>query len=126
MRLVEHYDAQRGRPHDGTDHEQHQRDEQRAELGGALQEPVDELGAAFDGTGDDLQQIIDTGFGQQYTFTGTVMRADDYRSPNARKNRKVVHDVAPDEIAPLRMVAASVSMSETRVVRSISASGSLL
>ncbi|GAC48844.1 AAA family ATPase [Gordonia aichiensis] len=75
--------------------------------GGAYKESPD-LRAEYQARRDRYQHIIDTGFGQQYTFSGRVIRTDDYRSSNSRENRKVVHDVAPDEIAPLRMVAASV------------------
>ncbi len=55
-----------------------------------------------------FQHIIDQDFGQQFIFTGRALRTDDYRSAHDRSHRKVVHDVAPDERAPLRMVAASV------------------
>ncbi|MCH5645020.1 MULTISPECIES: AAA family ATPase [unclassified Gordonia (in: high G+C Gram-positive bacteria)] len=66
-----------------------------------------ELKAEYQSRRDVYQKIIDDGFGQQYRFTGCIIRADDYRSPNKRDNRKVVHDVAPGEIAALRMVAPS-------------------
>lgn len=75
--------------------------------GGAYKETV-ELKAEYQARRDRYQEIIDDGFGQQFTFTGRAIRTDDYRSPNKRENRKVVHDVAPSEIAALRMVAASV------------------
>ncbi|MYR06543.1 AAA family ATPase [Gordonia sp. SID5947] len=75
--------------------------------GGAYKETV-ELKAEYQKRRDRYQQIIDDGFGQQFTFTGRAIRTDDYRSPNKRENRKVVHDVAPSEIAALRVVAASV------------------
>ncbi|AZG45316.1 AAA family ATPase [Gordonia insulae] len=75
--------------------------------GGAYKE-TPELKAEYQARRDRYQTIIDDGFGQQFTFTGRVIRTDDYRSPNKRENRKVVHDVAPGEIAALRMVAASV------------------
>ncbi|WAC54396.1 AAA family ATPase [Gordonia sp. SL306] len=75
--------------------------------GGAYKETV-ELKAEYQARRDRYQQVIDDGFGQQFTFTGRAIRTDDYRSPNKRENRKVVHDVAPSEIAALRMVAASV------------------
>lgn len=81
--------------------------------GGAYKESGD-LKAEYQARRDRYQHIIDTGFGQQYTFSGKVIRTDDYRSPNSRNNRKVVHDVAPDEIAPLRMVAASVLYDSNR------------
>ncbi|NDZ96357.1 ATP-binding protein [Streptomyces sp. SID6673] len=75
--------------------------------GGAYKE-TPELKADYQTRRDRYQQVIDDGFGQQFTFTGRAIRTDDYRSPNKRENRKVVHDVAPSEIAALRMVAASV------------------
>ncbi|GAA3723981.1 AAA family ATPase [Gordonia hankookensis] len=75
--------------------------------GGAYKE-TPELKADYQTRRDRYQQVIDDGFGQQFTFTGRAIRTDDYRSPNKRDNRKVVHDVAPSEIAALRMVAASV------------------
>lgn len=74
---------------------------------GAYKETPD-LKAEYQARRDTYQQIIDHGFGRQYTFTGRVIRTDDYRSPNKRENRKVVHDVAPGEVAALRMVAPSI------------------
>lgn len=56
---------------------------------------------------DAFQLLIDEGFGQQFLFTGRAIRTEDFRSAKDRVQRKVVHDVAPDEIAPLRMVTAS-------------------
>ncbi|MFW0795755.1 ATP-binding protein [Gordonia sp. CPCC 205515] len=75
--------------------------------GGAYKE-TPELKAEYQARRDEYQRIIDDGFGRQYRFTGRAIRTDDYRSPNKRENRKVVHDVAPSEIAALRMVAASI------------------
>lgn len=75
--------------------------------GGAYKETA-ELKAEYQARRDEFQRIIDDGFGSQYRFTGRAIRTDDYRSPNQRVNRKVVHDVAPNEIAALRMVAPSV------------------
>lgn len=66
------------------------------------------LRAEFDERREAFQQIIDHGFGNQYLFTGRAIRTDDYRAADTRERRRVVHDVAPEEIAPLRMVAASV------------------
>lgn len=74
--------------------------------GGAYKETA-ELKAEYQARRDEYQRIIDDGFGRQYRFTGRAIRTDDYRSPNKRENRKVVHDVAPSEIAALRMVASS-------------------
>lgn len=74
---------------------------------GAFKEtPV--LRAEFQERRDAFQQIIDDGFGQQYLYTGKAMRTDDYRAADKRVRRRVVHDVAPDEVAALRMVAPSV------------------
>lgn len=56
----------------------------------------------------DFKEIIDHGFGSQYLFTGRAIRTDDHRAANRRSGRKVVNDVAPDEIAGLRGVSASV------------------
>ncbi|MEP9413338.1 AAA family ATPase [Gordonia sp. VNQ95] len=75
--------------------------------GGAYKE-TGELKAEYESRRARYQSIIDDGFGRQYRFTGRVIRTDDYRSPNMRENRKVVHDVAPGEIASLRMVAPSI------------------
>ncbi|WP_040167395.1 AAA family ATPase [Microbacterium gorillae] len=55
----------------------------------------------------EFERVIESGFGQQFRFTGHAIRTDDYRSANDRTDRKVVHDVAPTEIAPLRVVAPS-------------------
>ncbi len=75
--------------------------------GGAYKETPD-LKAEYQIRRDGYQQIIDDGFGKQFTFTGKVIRTDDHRSANSRENRKVVHDVAAGEIAALRMVAPSI------------------
>ncbi|NMO02860.1 AAA family ATPase [Gordonia sp. TBRC 11910] len=75
--------------------------------GGAYKETA-ELKAEYQARRDEFARIIDDGFGAQYRFSGRAIRTDDYRSPNRRENRKVVHDVAPNEIAALRMVAPSV------------------
>ncbi|GAA3954221.1 ATP-binding protein [Gordonia caeni] len=74
--------------------------------GGAYKENA-ELRAEYQARRDRFQHVIDTGFGKQYTFSGSALGTDDYRAPNRRENRKVVNDVAPDEIAALRMVAPS-------------------
>ncbi|USI93080.1 AAA family ATPase [Rhodococcus pyridinivorans] len=75
--------------------------------GGAYKETAD-LKSEYQARRGEYQRIIDEGFGKQFTFTGRVIRTDDYRSPNKRENRKVVHDVAPSEMAALRMVAPSI------------------
>ena len=74
--------------------------------GGAYKETAD-LKAAYQTRRDAFESIIEKGFGEQFTFTGRALRTDDYKSPNARGGRKVIHDVAPDEIAPLRTVTRS-------------------
>ena len=75
--------------------------------GGAYRE-TPELKAEYQARRKRFTEIIDEGFGKQYTFTGHAVRTDDYRSANKRAGRKVVHDVAVDEIASLRMVAPSM------------------
>lgn len=66
-----------------------------------------DLKAAYQQRREQFQKRIDHGFGQQFLFTGRAIRTEDFRSAKDRVERKVVHDVAPDEIAPLRMVTAS-------------------
>lgn len=78
--------------------------------GGAYKETPD-LKAEYQARRERYQRIIDEGFGKQFRFSGKVIRTDDYRSPNKRENRKVVHDVAPSEIAALRTVAPSILFS---------------
>ncbi|MGO1265001.1 MAG: AAA family ATPase, partial [Brevibacterium aurantiacum] len=56
----------------------------------------------------EFKEIIDHGFGSQYIFTGRAIRTDNHRAANRRSGRKVVNDVAPDEIAGLRGASASV------------------
>ena len=56
---------------------------------------------------EQFQNLIEHGFGQQFLFTGRAIRTEDFRSAKDRKQRKVVHDIAPEDIAPLRMVTAS-------------------
>lgn len=65
------------------------------------------LKAEYQQRRDRFQQLVDHGFGQQFVFTGRAIRTEDFRSAKDRVQRKVVHDVAPHEIAPLRMVTAS-------------------
>lgn len=66
------------------------------------------LKAEYQKRRDAFQEIIDHGFGTQYLFTGNAIRTEDFRSAKQRTKRKVVHDIAPDDIAPLRMVTASI------------------
>ena len=66
-----------------------------------------ELKAEYQRRRDAFQQLIDHGFGKQYLFTGRAIRTEDFRSAKDRAQRKVVHDIAPSDIAPLRMVTAS-------------------
>lgn len=65
------------------------------------------LKAEYQKRRDAFQETIDHGFGVQYLFTGNAIRTEDFRSAKQRTKRKVVHDIAPDDIAPLRMVTAS-------------------
>lgn len=74
---------------------------------GAFRE-TEQLRADYLARREAFQRIIDDGFGEQYVFSGRAIRTDDYRSASSRTGRKVVHDVAGDEIAPLRMVAPSI------------------
>ncbi|GAA4671827.1 AAA family ATPase [Gordonia humi] len=74
---------------------------------GAYKETA-QLRAEYDERRAAFGEIIDDGFGRQYSFTGRAIRTDDYRAPNKRDDRKVVHDVAPAEIAALRAVAPSI------------------
>lgn len=60
----------------------------------------------------EFKEIIDHGFGRQYMFTGRAIRTDNHRAANRRSGRKVVNDVAPDEIAGLRGASASVLFDE--------------
>jgi len=73
---------------------------------------TESLKAEYQQRRDEFQELIDYGFGQQYMFTGQAIRTEDFRSAKKRTARKVVHDVAPDEIAPLRMVTASTLFDE--------------
>ncbi|GAA1855529.1 AAA family ATPase [Brevibacterium marinum] len=59
-----------------------------------------------------FKEIIDHGFGSQYIFTGRAIRTDDHRASNRRSGRKIVNDVAPDEIAGLRGASASALFNE--------------
>ncbi|WP_336789471.1 ATP-binding protein [Gordonia malaquae] len=74
--------------------------------GGAYKE-TPQLKAAYQERRDAFDTLIDQGFGEQYTFTGRALRTDDYKSPNVRSGRKVIHDVAADEISALRNVTRS-------------------
>ena len=60
----------------------------------------------------EFKEIIEHGFGSQYIFTGRAIRTDDHRAANRRAGRKVVNDVAPDEIAGLRGSTPSVLFDE--------------
>lgn len=60
----------------------------------------------------EFKEIIDHGFGSQYMFTGRAIRTDNHRAANHRSGRKVVNDVAPDEIAGLRGASTSVLFDE--------------
>ena len=65
------------------------------------------LKADYQNRREQFQERIDHGFGQQFLFTGRAIRTEDFRSAKDRRQRKVVHDIAPEDIAPLRMVTAS-------------------
>ena len=59
----------------------------------------------------DLLQNTMHGFAKQYRFTGTPLSEGDrygWRTPNGRMNVKVIHDLAPNEIKPLRVESASI------------------
>ena len=73
---------------------------------------TESLKAEYQNRRDEFQEIIDHGFGKQYLFTGQAIRTDDFRSAKHRTARKVVHYVAADDIAPLRMVTASTLFDE--------------
>lgn len=75
--------------------------EQALTAQGAFHE-TQELKAAYQKRRDVYQDIIDNGFAQQFMFTGTAIRTEDHKSPKNRTNRKVVQDVKPGSIAPLR------------------------
>ncbi len=60
-----------------------------------------ELKAAYVERLDRFRVVMNDGFGKQFRFTGTP-KTDRYQTKNPRKNRKVVHDVKPSELAPLR------------------------
>lgn len=66
-----------------------------------------ELKTQYQHRRDAFQHLIDHGFGKQYLFNGKAIRTEDFRSAKDRTQRKVVHDIAAHEIAPLRMVTAS-------------------
>jgi hypothetical protein len=70
------------------------------------------LRAEYQERRDAFQDLIDNDFAQQFVFTGRAIKTEDYRSANDRVNRKVIHDVAPDERAPLRLVANSILFDE--------------
>lgn len=59
------------------------------------------------------EQVIADGFAGQYRFTGRPLRVMDdegrysYKEPNPRTGAKVIHDIAPSEIPPLRGTAPS-------------------
>ena len=73
---------------------------------------TDSLKAEYQQRRDEFQELIDHGFGKQYLFTGRAIRTEDFRSAKERAERKVVHDIAPSDIAPLRMVTASTLFDE--------------
>src|SRR5699024_4414315 len=68
---------------------------------------TEQLKAEYQNRRQQFQEIIDHGIGQQFLVTGRGIRTEDFRSAKDRAQRKVVHDIAPDDIAPLRMVTAS-------------------
>lgn len=86
--------------------------EQALTAQGAFHE-TEELKAAYQKRRDVYQDIIDNGFAQQFMFTGTAIRTEDHKSPKNRTNRKVVQDVKPGSIAPLRTGAPSVLADST-------------
>ncbi|MGN7187006.1 AAA family ATPase [Microbacterium enclense] len=68
----------------------------------ALRAEYEERRAAF-------ESVIGSGFAAQYRFTGRPLRSgDSWMQPNPRSGVKVVHDIAPAEVPPLRGQAPSV------------------
>lgn len=80
--------------------------EQALTAQGAFRE-TPELKAEYEARRAQYQEIIDDGFASQYTFSGTAIRTEDFKSPKTRHHRKVIQDVQPENIAPLRGVAPS-------------------
>jgi hypothetical protein len=75
---------------------------------GALKETV-ELKEAYLDRFASYQRVINTGFAQQFRYTGMPLRkSDDYRQPNRLTRAKVIHDIAPTELRPISVSAPSI------------------
>ena len=81
--------------------------EQALTAQGAFHE-TPELKATYQKRRNTYQRIIDEDFAQQFVFTGTAIRTEDFKSPKERTHRKVIQDVQPEKIEPLRAVAPSI------------------
>src|SRR5699024_4909698 len=67
-----------------------------------------ELKASYQKRRETYQRIIDEDFARQFIFTGTAIRTEDFKSPKERTHRKVIQDVQPEKIEPLRSVGPSI------------------
>lgn len=70
-----------------------------------------ELREEYDATRARFEKIVNDGFAQQYRFTGRAT-TEDWRAENERSNARVIHDLHPSEIAPLREFGPSVLIDE--------------
>lgn len=73
---------------------------------GAYKE-TEALRAEYVATRERFEKIVSEGFAHQYRFTGSAV-TDNWRAENERSNARVVHDLHPSEIAPLREFGPSV------------------
>lgn len=81
--------------------------EQALTAHGAFHE-TPELKADYEARRELYRHIAEEGFGQQYIFTGTALRTEDFKSPKKRAHRKVIQDVQPENVAGLRALSPSV------------------
>lgn len=65
-----------------------------------------ELKAAYEVRVKRFQEVMTNGFAEQFRFTG-IPKKNRYQPENHRENRRVVHDVKPSELLPLRDTAPS-------------------
>lgn len=73
-----------------------------------------DLRAEYDAQMKVYREVLTSGFAEQYRYTGTPLCADDWnwRTTLPRENRKVIHDIAPQEIGGFSEYAPSSLFSD--------------
>lgn len=81
-------------------------------LANGLYKETPELKAEYLARIEEYRVILTQGFAEQYRYTGIPQATDSWRSEGLREDRKVIHDIAPNEIPGFSDYAPSTLFSE--------------